>query len=305
MKLLVIGGTGFVGTGIVEQALISGHDVAVYHRGESHSELDSDVPHIHGSTMEIDGHLSEIDSFNPDAVIDTTQFRTDTTQSVMATLTGRCERYVLVSSMDVYRGYGILHRTEPGPHQSMPVSETDALRTLPSADQTETDDNIFAEQAALESNVLPVTIVRAPAIFGRGDKFRRTAGHLAAIRDGDSVVKMPETLSQFRFARGYLPNIADALIACAADRRPGNHVYNVAYAETLSTESWFWLIANAIGWEGRLEITPDSAEDEKIDYSQHLFADTSKIRSELGYTEAVPIDEAVRLTVEWDQNQGY
>lgn len=305
MRLLVIGGTGFVGTGIVDQALISGHDVAVFHRGHSHSERDPDVPHIHGSTMGIDSHISEIDGFNPDAVIDTTQFRTDTTQSVLATLTGRCERYVLVSSMDVYRAYGILHRTEPGPHQLMPVSEGDALRTLPSADQTETDDNIFAEQAALQSDVLPATIVRAPAIFGRGDKFRRTAGHLAAIRDGDSVVKMPETLSRFRFARGYLQNVADALIACAADRQPGNHVYNVADAETLSTVGWFWLIANAVGWKGRLEITPDSAEDAKIDYSQDLFADTSKIRSELSYTEALPMDEAVRLTVEWDQSQGY
>ena len=304
MRLIVIGGTGFVGPAIVEQALTSDHDVAVYHRGQSHSELDPDAPHVHGSTLEIGGHIQEISGFRPDAIIDTSQFRTDTTQSVIKALTGLCERYVLVSSIDVYRGYGILHRTEPGPHQPMPVSEGDVLRTLPSFDQTETDDNIFAERAALDNGVLPVTVVRAPAIFGRGDRQKRISQHLAAIRDGGGVVRMPETLSRFRFSRGYLPNIADALIVYVADRRPGNHLYNLADEEALSNESWFRLIANAVGWEGRLEITLDSAEDAKVDYSQDLYTDTSKIRRELGYTETVPMDEAVRLTVEWDECQG-
>ena len=57
MKLLMFGGTQFIGRAVVERALVSGHTVAVYHRGEHESEGMSDVPHIHGDNADIEDHL--------------------------------------------------------------------------------------------------------------------------------------------------------------------------------------------------------------------------------------------------------
>ena len=80
---------------------------------------------------------------------------------MITALAGRVNRYVLVSSLDVYRAYGVFHRTEPGPAQAMPVDETAELRTRPSLVQDSEQDSIFAERAALSQDELPVTVGRA------------------------------------------------------------------------------------------------------------------------------------------------
>lgn len=64
------------------------------------------------------------------------------------------------------------------------------------------------------------------------------------------------------------------------------------------------MIADAAGRESRFETFPGSDPDESIDYGQHLYGDTSKIRDDLGYEEKVPIDDAARRTVEWDLARG-
>ena len=119
MKLLMLGGTQFIGRAVVERALELGHAVALCHRGEHEPVGMTEVQHIHCDNIDIADHLDAIKVFEPDAVIDTTQFDTPRTQAVVDALTGVVDRYVLVSSMDVYIAYGRLHRTEPGPHQPL------------------------------------------------------------------------------------------------------------------------------------------------------------------------------------------
>jgi hypothetical protein len=123
------------------------------------------VLHIHGENVDITDHLEEIKSYNPDAAIDTTQFETESTQAVTKALTGVVDRYVLVSSMDVYIAYGRLHRTELGPHQPLPIPGEGELRTLPGAGLTEEIDNLNAERVALGQQELPITVARLPAVL--------------------------------------------------------------------------------------------------------------------------------------------
>ncbi|MCH7971263.1 MAG: NAD-dependent epimerase/dehydratase family protein, partial [Chloroflexi bacterium] len=80
MNILVIGGTGWLGANIVRRASDMDHQVLVFHRGVSHTDRDLDVPHLHGDTISIASHADQLAEFAPEAVIDTTQFRTDTTQ---------------------------------------------------------------------------------------------------------------------------------------------------------------------------------------------------------------------------------
>ena len=69
MKLLVIGGTHFVGRHAVEQAVERGHDVTVFHRGGSEpSGGFPDIEHVHGDR---DGGLSTLEGRAWDAALDT------------------------------------------------------------------------------------------------------------------------------------------------------------------------------------------------------------------------------------------
>ncbi len=300
LRLLVIGGTRFFGPAILRRALDHGHDVLVYHRGSLDPLRDRDVPHVHGSTLDIADHLSEIIKFRPDAAIDTTQFRADTTTAVVDALKDVCARYVLVSSGDVYRAYGVLHGTEPGGLQEMPVDESAELRTRASFDQTAEVDKIFAERAGLEQDLLPTTVVRAPATFGPGDPQERIAGPMKRLQAAGDRLVLAAKIAGWWFTHGYVDNIADALILCTEDRRPGNFTYNVGYEDDFTVLRRFQFVAEALSWEGEITTSPEVAPQENANFTQDLVMDTSLIRRELGYGEVVPLAEAVRRSVIWE-----
>jgi len=107
---------------------------------------------------------------------------------------------------------------------------------------------------------------------------------------------LPKNRANFRWGYGYVDEVADSLLLCAADRRPGNRVYNVGYPTGTSTIELHRMVADAIGWDGTIEIS-DEEESGPINYSQDLYTDSSRIREELGYSETVSFEEGIRLTV--------
>jgi nucleoside-diphosphate-sugar epimerase len=63
------------------------------------------------------------------------------------------------------------------------------------------------------------------------------------------------------------------------------------------------LIADAKGWDGEITSSPDIKSEDTIDWRQELVMDTTRIREDLGYEEAIPIKEAMRRSVEWELPQ--
>ncbi len=68
MKLLVIGGTRFVGRHLVEAALARGHEVTLFNRGQSNADLFPEVEKLVGDRA---ADLSALDGHTWDAVVDT------------------------------------------------------------------------------------------------------------------------------------------------------------------------------------------------------------------------------------------
>ena len=101
MRILVIGGTQFVGRHAVESLLAAGDEVTLFHRGRTNPGLFPDAEHRMGDR---DRDLSALDEGEWDATVDPSAYVPRQVRTLAAALGGRGGRYVHVSSISAYAG---------------------------------------------------------------------------------------------------------------------------------------------------------------------------------------------------------
>jgi nucleoside-diphosphate-sugar epimerase len=229
------------------------------------------------------------------------------------------KRVVAISSGDVYRAYGRLLRTEPGPLEPVPLSEDAPLRErlYPYRGETarEPDDpmrwaddyeKILVERVVMSDPELPGTVLRLPMVYGPEDGQHRLFGYLKRMDDGRPAILLGERLSRWRWTRGYVENIAAAVALAVSDQRAAGRVYNVGEAEALTELEWVRRVGAVAGWKGEVIVVPEDRLPGHLkmglDTDQHLVISTSRIREELGYEEPVAREEALRRTVAWERD---
>jgi len=99
MRILIIGGTAFVGRHITEAALDAGHELTLFHRGKTGTELFGQATHISGDR---DEDLSALADGSWDATIDVCAYFPRQVRALAAALGGRGGRYVFISSVSAY-----------------------------------------------------------------------------------------------------------------------------------------------------------------------------------------------------------
>jgi len=311
MRVLVIGGTRFIGPAVVGRLSALGHQVTALHRGQTETELPHNVRHLHTDRILLADLAGEFQRLLPDVVIDMAAYTEQDALAAVHGFRGAARRLVVVSSQDVYRAHGRFHRTETGVLEPVPIREDARLReqlypyrgTGRGLDDYE---KILVERAAASSPVLPATILRLPMVYGERDYQRRLLLELTRIDDGRPAVLLEYTFALWRWTRGYVENVAAAIALAATDDRAAGRVYNLGEPDALTYADWVRAIGRAAGWPGQVIVLPDGRLPTQLhppagDYEQHLVADTSRIRRELGFIEPVPLDEALRRTIAWER----
>jgi nucleoside-diphosphate-sugar epimerase len=310
MKILVIGGSGFIGPHLVRRLVDAGHEVAVFHRGQSN--IDLPVEHILGDR-------SSIPAVPCDIVVDLILSSGKQARSLMSTFRGVARRVVAASSCDVYRACGVLHGSEEGPLDPVPLTEDSPLRTklqtyppeqmkkvrefYPWADDEY--DKIPVEHAILGDRELPGTICRLPMVYGPRDPGRRFFPVLRRVMDDRPAIFYEETWAQWKAPRGYVENVAEAIALAVLKDRAAGRIYNVADRPAFTELEWARKIADAASWRGELVVLPKDRMPKHLVHpgnaAQHWETDTSRIRRELGFREVVSTEEGIRRTMEWDR----
>jgi nucleoside-diphosphate-sugar epimerase len=319
MRTLVIGGTGFVGPHIVRRLVELGHEVLVFHRGETEADLPREVAHLHGERERLEQHRAELARFDPGVVVDTRPMTDVEARNLMNSMAGIARRVVALSSGDVYRAYGLIHGTETGPPEPIPIAEGAPLRqrlypyrgATPRAPDDpmrwiDDYDKILVERAVMGEPTLPGTVLRLPMIYGPGDRSHRLFSYLKRMDDGRPAILLEETHSRWLWARGYVEDIARAVASAAHDDRAAGLVYNVSEPDPLTEAAWVRAIAQEVGWRGNVVTVPAKRLPQGLramgNFEQHLTYDTARVRAELGYSETVPRPEAIRRTVAWERS---
>jgi nucleoside-diphosphate-sugar epimerase len=300
MKILILGGTSLTGPFITRYLVEQGHEVTIFHRGKHQAHLPSAVNRIIGDRRKLDEFISVFNQLTPDVVLDMLAFTRQDAEMLMRVFTGIAKRVVVPSSCDVYRVYGRLHGTEPGPVDPIPLTEEAPLREKLSIHKEEYEKR-WVEEVVMGNSDLPGTILRYPMIYGPNDG-GRTFDLVKRVLDNRPVILLEEKVARWRWSRGYAENVAWATTLAVTHEQARSRIYNVAEPEGLSYLEWVQRVTRAAGWMGRIVLVPDGClNPEGGNYEHHWVVDTTRIRAELGYMEIVSQEEALRRTVEWQR----
>ena len=130
MRILIVGGTNFIGPPLVRQLVDRGHEVVVFHRGQTRAELPASVQHLVGDRHQLADHRDAFRRLGPEVVVDMIAYTEDDARGLVETFRGLARRLVVLSSGDVYRAYGRMLGTEPGPIEPTPLAEDAPLRSV-------------------------------------------------------------------------------------------------------------------------------------------------------------------------------
>jgi len=179
MRLLVIGGTRFVGRHLVEAALAAGAEVTLFHRGSGGCTLFPEVRHVHGDR---DGGLSALGDGSWDAVVDTCGYVPRLVRASAEFLAGRAGHYTFISTISVYSPF------TPGLDEISPVAALDDPTTEEVTGETYGGLKVLCEQAAEAAMPGRVLQVRPGIIVGPHDPTDRFTYWVRRIPMGGRVL---------------------------------------------------------------------------------------------------------------------
>jgi nucleoside-diphosphate-sugar epimerase len=297
MKLLVLGGTRFIGERIVREARRRGDEVVLVHRGNTEPDGETGT-HIHADRANFAGVSRQVRTLRPDAVLDTCAMTRADADAVLPHLPD--VPLVLLSSMDVYRAYELLLDDEGG--QPVPITEDAEVRRGRYPLRGHVDGRDDYDKLDVEPGYLARggTVLRLAAIYGERDPQRREEFILRRVRAGRE--RIPVGVGTWLWTRGYVGDVTSAVLATLTS--PGaaaGQVFNVGDLSTDTMRDYAWRILRAAGHDAELVTVPDEGVPTDLQVTrstaQHFLCDSGKIARTLGWCPADPeasIGESVR-----------
>lgn len=300
MRVLILGGTRFIGRRIALDLLARGDDVVVVHRGESEPAELSGCTHLHTPRAALGEVAARLRALRPDAVIDTRAMTRDDASAVLPHLPDA--HLVLLSSIDVYRAYELLLAGRGG--EPVPITEESPVRSgryplrdlLPGLgehyDKLDVEPSYLARGAA---------VLRLSMIYGEHDGQRREEFILRRVRAGRR--RIPSGAGTSLDTRCYVGDVSSAVLA-ALDHpaAAAGEVFNVGDPATGTVRDYALRILAAAGHEAELVTVPDAQVPDDLEATrsaaQHFLVDSRKAMTLLGWRPTDPA-QTIPVSVRW------
>lgn len=285
MRILVLGGTRFLGPFLVDELLRRGHDIAVLSRRTA--QFAGDVRHYEGNASEPQTLRRIARSWRPEAVVDAIHSNAEHARAVVSALGAHVGRSVHLSCGAVYGDAAIC-----------PVDESSELAAsdeiAPAAAAQMAADEVVA--TAISEADLPGVIVRLPELYGPRDP--RCAEWFFAKRvfDNRPRIALPDAGLHICH-RGFVQNMAWGIAQALSSRRAVGQIYNLGEEKLYTLAQLATGIARALDhrWEiysvpGHLWATP---------YASTRFFDLRKARAQLRYRDRMIPRDGLEITMTW------
>ncbi len=294
MKVLVIGGTGYIGSHTVEELRRRGHHVSVFARGQTRSRSVENAELIKGDRHNSED-LERLRSHGFEAVIDINAYIREETQAVIKTFDGLISRFVHLSTLSVYQL-----------SSEMPLVESDPIVTDPNASYAY--NKAECERAlrwAHTKSEFPFVSIRPGVVFGPRDDKSRENYYLKRLIANDAVI-IPDT-GALPIPSVYVKDLASVLADALAAKDISGSAYHVLQSELVTVDDHISNIARLVGAQADIAHIPSRLlERLGFNLSQFPFysagkliaCDTRAARLDLGFTPT-PYARALRETIDY------
>ena len=325
LRMLVLGGTNFIGPHQVEYALARGHEVTLFNRGRTNPHLFPGVEKLVGDRT---GDLRALEGRSWDVVVDNSAINPEWVERSAGLLKDACERYVFVSTRSVY--------ADPS---KVPMSVAEPVWTYESAGVEPGAERLpyglskaLAEQRARDAFGPTRTLVFRPGlIIGPGDTTDRftywpvrihRGGEVLAPGDGSDPVQIIDA----RDFGEWLVRMAEEgesgtynVVGPRTPRPMAELLYGIRAVTTAET-TFTWVDADFLvdaglrpyrelpvwrpardGWEGfaRFDLTPEVEKG----LTFRSLADTTSATLEYHFSRPAERQEALRAGIDAEREE--
>jgi 2'-hydroxyisoflavone reductase len=180
MRILIIGGTAFVGRHIAQAASDAGHDVTLFHRGRTGPDLFPQATHLTGDR---DEDLSALRAGEWAATVDVCAYLPRQVRALASALNGRGGHHLFISTASVYRT-----PVASGFDESAPLAELADPDVEEITAETYGGLKVLCERAAAELHGAGTTIVRPTYVIGPYDRSYRFTWWVERLARGGEVL---------------------------------------------------------------------------------------------------------------------
>jgi nucleoside-diphosphate-sugar epimerase len=247
MKVLVIGGTLFIGHSLVEELVKAGHDVTILHRKPKH-DFGRRVENLMADRNDGEAMREALSGRRFEVVFDNAYDyeRGTTAAQVEATVRAagdRLSRYIFMSSVAAY-GDGLNHKeSDPLAPDSHPNPYT--------SNKASTERLLFRMRA---QHGFPVVTFRPPFVYGPNNPYYREQFFWDRLRAGRPVIIPGDGYRLMQFV--YVDDLVEAMLRAMTEPRAEGEAFNIGDAKPLTQVEVVERLAKAAGVEATLARVP-------------------------------------------------
>ena len=300
MRVVVLGGTRFIGRRVVEQLLARSDDVLVVHRGATEPGDPGPAEHLHTDRRDVAAHAGRLRAFAPDAVVDCLAMTAADVDAVTPVLPDVPS--VVLSSQDVYQAFADF-RAGIG-CTPVPIDESGQLRRerypyrgagVPGV--PDDYDKLDVEERWLARGA---TVLRLPVVFGPHDAQRREEPVLRRVRAGRG--RIPVGPADLLWTMAHVDDVATGVLAALDTRAADGLAVNLGEPRVSTVRRWLEQILAAAGSDAELVRVADGALPPDLAltaaHCQHLLFSVRRAEELLDWAPADP-ETRVAESVRW------
>lgn len=301
MKVLVLGGTRFVGLRLVRYLASQEHDITILSQGKTQAQLPPGIKQLYADRRSPEALRKALNGQEFEVIFDITGHDLGNLKPVVELFAGKISHYVFQSTSRVYAESNYLPILENFPR----ISATTSEKTLAAYEvsKVECEDYLFNQFQKAE---FPVTILRCPIIYGPDNwMHEKEFSFFVRLLQGRAILLPDDGTAFLHFI--YVDDLARAHLSLIGHEETLGQAFNIVSSEAITIEGYIDIIAEISGVEAE-KVYLDSRVLKELErpvfpfpMTHNNFYGIYKAKECFGFWPTYSINEGLRHTYDWWQ----